>query len=215
MAKKEKERATSTYNFLKKQVERLDWEGKWRHTFGNPPRKGIWYIGGHSGSGKTSFVVQLVKALTDLDMRVRFYNFEEGDESTSLQETCKREGLHGKAGSKVQWVHEFIVYDKLKKELESLRINVAVIDSRKESGMTPKQVLELKRDFPGMLIIIICHVLPNGNPESAADRQVWQAARMKITVDRFRAMNGGRTFGEINYYNVWEERAGVLWAENL
>ncbi|MFV0313455.1 MAG: hypothetical protein ACK5KN_17660 [Dysgonomonas sp.] len=214
MAKKARQRATSTYNFLNKQVERLEWEGKWQQTFGNPPKKGIWYIGGHSGSGKTSFVVQLVKALTDLGMRVRFYNFEEGDESTSLQETCRREGIY-EAGSKVQWVHEFIAYDEIKSELESLRINAAVIDSRKEVGMTAKQVLELKRGCPDMLIIIICHVLPNGMPESAADRQVKQAARMKITVDRYRALNEGRTFGEIDYYNVWKEKADKMWAENI
>lgn len=214
MAKKARQRATSTYNFLNKKIERLEWAGKWQETFGNPPKKGIWYIGGHSGSGKTSFVVQVVKALTDLGMRVRIYNFEEGDGSTSLQEICVREGIP-EAGSKVQWVHEFIPYDELKKELETLRIDVAVIDSRKEAGFTAKQILELKRDHSDLLIIIICHVLPNGMPETAPDRQVKQAARMKITVDRYRALNEGRTFGEKGYYDVWKEKADLCWAENL
>ena len=212
---KARQRATSTFNFLNKKIESLEWEGKWKQTFGNPPKKGIWYIGGHSASGKTSFVVQLVKALTDLNMYVRFYNFEEGDGSTSLQEICRREDIYS-AGKKVQWVHDFITCDEIKRELKSLRrINAAVIDSRKEVGMTAKQVLELKREFPEMLIIIICHVLPNGMPETAADRQVKQAARMKITVDRYRAINEGRTFGEIDYYNVWKERADKAWAENI
>ena len=214
MAKKAQQRATSTYNFLNKKIEKLEWTGEWQKTFGNPPKKGIWYIGGHSGSGKTSFVVQLVKAFANLGMHVRFYNFEEGSESTSLQETCLREEIH-KVGDKIQWVHDFITYTEIKKELKTLRTNVAVIDSRKEVGMTAKQVLELKREIPNIIIVIICHVLPNGMPESAADRQVEQAAKMKITLDRFRALNKGRTFGEIDYYNVWKERADQCWAENI
>ena len=214
MAKTARQRATSTYNFLNKKIERLEWRGEWQRTFGNPPKKGIWYIGGHSGSGKTSFVMQLVKALTELNQRVRIYNFEEGEESISLQETCIREGFP-EAGNKIQWVHQFIGHVEMRKEFKELRMNAVVIDSRKEAGLTGRQILELKRDFPDLLIIIICHVLPNGMPESAADRQAKQAARMKITVDRFRALNEGRTFGEIGYYNVWKEKADRMWAENI
>lgn len=214
MAKKARQRATSAYNFLNQKIDRLNWDGEWLRTFGNPPKNGIWYIGGHSGSGKTSFVVQLMKVLADMGMRIRFYNFEEGEGSTSLQETCLREGIQ-ETGSKVQFVNYFIPYSEVREELETLRIQAAVIDSRKELGLTAKQILEMKRDFPGMLIIIICHVLPNGMPESAADRQAKQAARMKITVDRFRALNEGRTFGEIGYYNVWKEKADRMWAENI
>lgn len=204
-------RATSTYNFLNRKIDTLNWGKKWNRTFGNPPKGGLWYIGGHSASGKTSFVIQLIKEFTNLDMRVRFYNFEEGDGSPSLQDTCLREGIH-ETKNLVQWVNEFIPYSEIKKELDTLRLDVAVIDSRKEVGMSAKQVLELKRKFPNHIIVIICHVLPNGIPESAADRQVKQAARMKITVDRFRALNEGRTFGEIGYFEVWKERADELWA---
>ncbi len=206
-----RQRATSSSNFLNKKIDTLEWGNKWSHTFGKPPKRGIWYIGGHSASGKTSFIVQLMVEFAHLGMRTRFYNFEEGDESISLQETCIREGVKD-IGSKIQFVHDFIPYDEVKKELETLRLNVAIIDSRKELGLTARQVLELKREFPNLIIIIICHVLPNGFPESAADRQVKQAARVKITVDRFRALNEGRTFGEIDYYEIWKDKADILWA---
>lgn len=206
------QRATSLHNFLSKKIETLPFDGEWKRTFGEPPASGIWYVAGHSGSGKTTFLVKLMKEFAGIGMRVRFYNFEEGDGSATLQEIFIREDF-SKHKNKITVVSEFIPYEEIAGELGRIKAKVVVIDSRKEVGMTSRQVLELKRNFPDHIIVIVCHVLPNGQPESGADRQVMQAARMKIFVDRFRAINRGRTFGEVDYFDIYKEKSEELWAE--
>lgn len=206
-------RATSLYNFLAKKIDTLDWDGEWKQTFGCPPTTGIWYVAGHSGSGKTTFIVKLMKQFAVMGMKVRFYNFEEGDGSSTLQEIFLREDFESHK-KKITIVSDFLPYEDIVAELKKTKAKVVVIDSRKEVGMTSKQVLELKRLFgDDMLLVIVCHVLPNGQPETGADRQVMQSARMKIFVDRFRAINRGRTFGEVEYFDIYKEKGELLWAE--
>lgn len=43
----------------------LELQGAMRDAFGTPERSGVWFIWGNSGNGKTSFVMQLAKALTE------------------------------------------------------------------------------------------------------------------------------------------------------
>lgn len=213
MKLKAQQRATSLYNFLNQKIETLQLEGEWNLAFGNPEKGGIWYISGLPGSGKTSFVVQLIKMFSEMGQRVRFYNFEE-QYSAALQEAFIREGFDANTGN-VRLVNTPIPYAELKKELTNTRTNVAVIDSRKKAKLKANQIEELRELFPGIIIAIICHVKGNGAPEQAADAAVFQEASLKIKVDRFRAISLGRSFGERGYYNVWKERADKCWAENL
>lgn len=218
MAKKERQRATSIYNFLNKKIERLEFTGEWEKTFGRPPKVGIWYICGYPGSGKTSFICMFMKALSDLGMRTRFYNFEEGDDSPTLQDTVRRVGI-SENESNIQVISDLMPFEEMKEELlnPNLRVNALIIDSRKEAGLTSINIKEIKKIARerGLLIAIICHVAPNGSPEQTADWDVWRAAKMRVTIDRLRAINIGRTFGVRSYFDIWKERADVLWAENV
>lgn len=213
MAKKARQRATSIYNFLNTKFERIEFEGEWKLAFDQPEKGGIWYVGGRPANGKTSFVVQLVKALAELGMRVRFYNFEE-QTSITMQETIRRENLTD-VESNVQLVNWIVDYQQIREELEKLRVNVAVIDTIQKSGISKTQVEELRRDFPNILIVFVSHVQPNGLPEKAPANQAYREASLKIYVDRFRAISQGRYFGELGYYNIWKEKADKCWAENV
>jgi len=213
MAKKARQRATSISNFLNIDIVELEFTGEWELAFGRPQRGGIWYISGTPGSGKTSFIVQLIKVFASLDMRVRFYNFEE-QVSKPLQEAMVRERIN-EVADKVVMINEVIPYPEIKRELETTRTHAVIIDSRKKARLTSKQVEELRKSFPNITIVIICHVKTNGTPEQAADATVFQEATQKIKVDRYRALSMGRSFGERGYYNVWKEKADQCWAENI
>lgn len=213
MGKKTRQRATSIYNFLQMEFDRIPFEGEWKAAFSQPEKGGIWYVGGRPTNGKTSFVVQLIKALAELDMRVRFYNFEE-QASATMQETIRREKIADVANN-VQVISYMMDYNEIREELQNLRVNVAVIDSIQKSGITKKQVEELREDFPNILIVFTSHVLPNGLPEKAPANQVYREASLKIYVDRYRAISQGRYFGELGYYNIWKEKAEQCWADNI
>ncbi len=213
MAKKARQRATSIHNFLNMEFERIPFEGEWKDAFDQPEKGGVWYVGGRPTNGKTSFVVQLIKALAELGMRVRFYNFEE-QASVTMQETIRRENLTDVA-SNVQVISFMMDYKEIREELESLRVNAVVIDTIQKSGITKTQVEELRRDFPNILIIFVSHVLPNGLPEKAPANQAYREASLKIFVDRYRAISQGRYFGKLGYYNIWKEKADICWGENI
>lgn len=213
MGKKARQRATSVTNFVNTNIEELAFTGEWELAFGRPQKGGIWYVSGTPGSGKTSFIVQLIRAFAELGMRGRFYNFEE-QVSKPLQEAFLRERITEVADSIVM-INEVIPYEEIKRELETTRTHFAIIDSRKKARLTSKNIEDLRKDFPNITIVIICHVKPNGTPEQTADATVFQEASQKIKVDRYRALSMGRSFGERGYYNVWKEKADQCWAENI
>lgn len=213
MGKKATPQAMSVYNFLKTEIEVLDFKDEWELAFGKPEKGGIWYIGGFPGSGKTSFIVQLMRYFATLNMRVRFYNFEE-QTSKPLQDALRRERV-ADVDSSIVMINTPITYKEIDEELRVTRTHAVIIDSRKKARLTSAQVENLRRDFPNITIVIICHIKSNGTPEQAADATVLQEASLKIKCDRFRAISLGRSFGELGYYNIWKERADRLWAENV
>ena len=52
-------RALTVTDILKVKHEGLKFSGAWADAFGEPERRGVWFIWGQSGSGKTSFTMQL------------------------------------------------------------------------------------------------------------------------------------------------------------
>ncbi|MBK5719765.1 ATP-dependent serine protease [Dysgonomonas sp. Marseille-P4677] len=211
MAKKAtRQRATSITNFLSMTFDVIEFTGEWLLAFGRPEKGGIWYVGGRPTNGKTSFVVQLIKALALLGMRVRFYNFEE-QQSRTMQDTIRRVGLE-EVAKNIVMINSLIGYKELKEEITNTRNDVIVIDTIQKSGISAKQVEELRELFPNKLIIFVCHVLPNGLPDKQPATQVYREASLKIFCDRHRAISQGRYFGELGYFNIWKEKADEYWA---
>lgn len=62
---------------LNMKFEILPFEGAWYDAFGIPERRGVWFIWGNTGNGKTSFVMQLCKELCRFG-RVAYDSLEEG-----------------------------------------------------------------------------------------------------------------------------------------
>lgn len=211
MAKKAtRQRATSITNFLNMEFDVIKFTGEWLLAFGRPERGGIWYVGGRPTNGKTSFVVQLIKAFATLGMKVRFYNFEE-QQSITMQNTIRMVGLE-EVAKNIVMINTLIDYTELKEEIANTRNDVIVIDTIQKSGITAKQVEKLRELFPRKLIVFVCHVQPNGLPDKQAATQAYREASLKIFCDRFRAISQGRYFGEIGYYNIWKQKADEYWA---
>lgn len=214
MAKKARQRATSIYNFLNMDFELIQFEGRWRDAFDQPEKFGIWYVGGRPTNGKTSFVVQLMHELAKQGMHIRFYNFEE-QRSKSMQKAVRRENIDPQIAKRIQVVNWPMSYADMLKDIDSTRSNVIVIDTVQKSGLTPKQIEEMRELYPQKLIVFVSHVQPNGLPDKATGVQAYREASLKIFMDRHRALSQGRYFGKLGYYDSWEERAAKEWAENV
>lgn len=214
MGKKARQRATSIYNFLNMDFELMQFDGRWRDAFDQPEKFGVWYVGGRPTNGKTSFVVQLMHELAKQEMSIRFYNFEE-QRSKSMQDAVRRENIDPQIAKRIQVVNWLMTYADIRKDIDSTRSNVIVIDTIQKSGLKPKQVEELRELYSQKLLVFVSHVQPNGLPDKATGVQAYRDASLKIFVDRFRAISQGRYFGELGYYDVWPEKAAKEWGENI
>ena len=58
--------AKGVRELLSMKFDVMDFKGPWYDAFGTPERRGVWIIWGNSGSGKTSFALQLCKYLCRL-----------------------------------------------------------------------------------------------------------------------------------------------------
>ncbi len=87
-------RAISNKNVLTAKFEVAEFDGAFLASFGKPELRGAWIIYGGSGSGKTSFVMQVCKYLTRF-RRVAYDSLEQGL-SLSLKGMGARG--HGRSG---------------------------------------------------------------------------------------------------------------------
>ena len=91
-------RAISNKNVLAAQFETADFDGPFLASFGRPELRGAWIIWGTSGSGKTTFTLQLCKYLAGF-RRVAYNSLEQGL-SLSLQRAWERVEM-AEAGSNI------------------------------------------------------------------------------------------------------------------
>ena len=91
-------RAISNKNVMQAKFETAPFTGAWLASLGRPELRGAWIVYGGSGSGKTTYVMQLCKYLTNFG-RVAYNSLEQGL-SLSLQKAWERVGME-EAGSKI------------------------------------------------------------------------------------------------------------------
>lgn len=114
-------RVISNKNVLAAKFVVAEFDGPFLASFGKPELRGAWIIYGGSGSGKTSFVMQVYKYLARF-RRVAYDSLEQ-ELSLSLQKAWERAGME-EAGNRI------ILLDK--ESLKDLRQRLA----KKQSART-------------------------------------------------------------------------------
>ena len=89
---------------------------------------------------------------------------------------------------------------------------IVVIDSLQYMMMSYKDYIEFKSQFPDKLIIFISHA-DGKNPAGRSAKSVKFDAGLKIWVENYRAFSHGRYIGEKGHYDIWPEKALVLWGK--
>lgn len=147
-------RALSPSELLKTKIRTLPLEGVWQEALGQPAERGVWIIWGNSGSGKTSFALQLARELTKYG-RVAYNSLEQGA-SLSMQEAIKRHEL-GKTrrGS----------FHLLSEDLETLSERLSrrqspdfvIVDSLQYTGLDYRSYKAFKEKHKDKLIVFVSH----------------------------------------------------------
>jgi len=179
----------------------MNFEGPYKDSFGNPELIGSWLVWGESNHGKTAFLMELVKYLSKFS-RVAYNSLEEGD-SESMSRAVSRANIQECKG-RVIFISESIpeLRDRLKKQKAP---GIVVIDSFQYTGMTYAQYVQLKKDFPKTLFIIVSHA-DGKQPDGKAAKKVRFDAFIKIRVEGFVAFPAGR-YGGGKPFVVWKQGA--------
>ena len=170
---------------------------RWHAAFGEIDRTGVWFIWGKSGSGKTTFVLELCKELARFG-RVAYDSLEEGD-SLTMKNAFIRVGMKDVA------LHERLCRPKSP--------DIVVIDSLQYTRMRYAEYQRLKEAHPDKLLVFISHATGDKPKGQAADAVMFDATQ-KILVKGYVAISKGR-FKPGGRYVVWEEGARRVWGEDL
>lgn len=196
-------KALTVANIINQNVQRLQFTGTWYQAFKQPQDKGVWFIWGASGSGKSTFVLLLCKVLATLGLKV-FLNLLE--EETDDIDFIDRVQLHNMNEVQDNFLarsydyKELVVFLKRKNSAK-----VVVIDSATYFFENFDQYKQFKRMFNDKIIIITGHA-QGKNPKHPLEDAIKFDAKMKIFINGYLASCLGRTIGPNGgRFIIWQE----------
>lgn len=201
--------AKSPKQVLSAKLPVFKFEGPWREAFSQPEKKGVWFIWGNSGNGKTAFVMQLAKELCKYG-KVAYDSMEEGA-SRSMQESIQRYGM-------LEVNNRFILLDcenieDLGKRLDKQKSpDFIIIDSFQYTQLTYKEYIKFKEAHSDKLLIFISHA-DGKKPAGRSANSVYYDATLKIWVEGYRAFSKGRFIGNKGSFEIWPEGAKKYWRD--
>ena len=183
---------------------------RWHEAFGEIDRTGVWLIWGKSGSGKTSFVLELCKELARFG-RVAYDSLEEGD-SLTMKNAFIRAGMMDVARRVVLLNRESMadLHERLSRPKSP---DSVVIDSFQYTRMRYAEYQRFKEAHADKLIIFVSHATGDKPKGQAADAVMYDATQ-KILVKGYVAISKGR-FKPGGRYVIWDEGARRVWGEDM
>lgn len=205
-------KALSVNSLLSKKYNTINLSEPWYQAFGEPEDNGVWFVYGQTGNGKTSFMWQMVKELSNHG-RVAYNSLEEGHAQT-VQHAVDRAGLSAEERKRVIIISEDI--PELKKRLKRQKSPKFIfIDSFQYTNMSWSDYLDLKKSAIGKVLIIVSQV-DGRQPSGRTATRVKFDASLKIWIEGFRATSQGRYIGPNGgTYTIWAEGAARHWGESI
>lgn len=204
-------RAYSNANIRSARFKVADFSGAWRDSIGMPVLRGTWLIYGGSGSGKTSFCLQLAKYLSQFG-RVLYNSLEQGL-SPTMQSAWIAGGME-EAGRRVKLLDRE-GYDELFERLAKRQSpEIIIIDSINYlRGLRLSDYQLLSQRYRKKLFIVVAHE-KGGEPKGAVAQAIRYDADVKIRVEGYRAMVTSRyATAEVGGqdYIIWDKGAEGYW----
>jgi hypothetical protein len=195
-------RALTVGNIVNQSVKRIDFTGDFQLAFKNPQNKGVWFIWGGSGSGKSSFVIQLEK---EFARSVRTFH-NELEEDLDADEFIERIKINQMQDVKDTFLSASYNYNELCTYLDKNKsIKVITINSATYFFNSFEQYLDFKVKYKSRIIIVVAHA-QGKQPYSELEKRIMFNANQKIFVEGYLASCKGRTIGSNGgLFIIWKE----------
>lgn len=196
-------KAFTVANIINQKIKRIPFIDNWYEAFREPQDKGVWFVWGGSGSGKSTFVLMICKAMAELGLKVFLNLMEEEVDDTDFIDRINQQQMNDVQNNFLARTYEYdnlVLYLKRKNSPK-----VVVIDSATYFFESFDQYKQFKRMFRDKIIIITGHA--NGkNPKSALEDGIMFDAKMKIFINGYLAQCKGRTIGPNGgKFIIWQE----------
>lgn len=185
----------------------LPLKGKWKDVFGEPEQGDTWFVCGDTGSGKSSFVMQLAKMLCDIGS-VLYVSLEEGV-GLSMQNRLKLFKMNEVQGS-FRIITDGDIEELGKRLAKPKSAKFIIVDSYQfafEAGWEYQLTVALIDRFPKKTFIFVSQE-DKGKPIGKPAIRLRYKAGVKVRTQGYRAYCRGRYAGQVSeYYTIWEEKA--------
>lgn len=191
-------------NVQNQTIQRIDFDGQWQQAFGNPQNRGVWFVWGGSGSGKSTFMMLLAKEMAKRYGTLYDLLEEETDDAEYIErvEMCGMGDVKNNFHTAAYDYNELLEYIKKRGSKK-----VILIDSLRYLTRDFDEYLKLKKLAVERDKILICSGFAKGkDPRSEFEYQVMHDSKMKIFVSGYLATCKGRTIGPNGgMYVIWKE----------
>ncbi|MCV9929489.1 ATP-binding protein [Flavobacterium sp. LS1R49] len=195
-------KALTVANIQNQKTQRIKFTEKWYDAFKEPQNKGVWFVWGGSGSGKSTFVMKLCKVLALLSFKVFLNILEEETDDTDFIDRVNLNEMQEVEGNFLARSYDYNDMVHYLKRKNSPK--VVVIDSATYFFESFEQYKQFKRMFKDKIIIITGHA-SGKNPKHALEDAIMFDAKMKIFVNGYLALCKGRTIGPNGgRFIIWE-----------
>ncbi|PQL95188.1 ATP-binding protein [Apibacter adventoris] len=202
-------RALSANELSNKKYRLFDFTGNWLKAFNKPETIGVWFIWGNSGSGKTTFTLQLVKYLSQFDKVL--YNSLEESTSYTMKLAFDRVNM-SEVGTRVQLLPAEPI-NKLITRLDKRESRkIVVIDSIQYARLNYPKYQDFVERYPNKLFIFTSQA-KGMNPIGRTAEQIMFDADLKIWVEGHKAFSKGRYIGSTGDYVIWNEGVEKYWGK--
>lgn len=199
-------KALTVANIVNQKVNKIDFQTiapELYEAFGNPQDKGVWFIWGGSGSGKSSLLFEIDKAFAK-DLKTLHNELEEETNDDDFIERYKRMNMHDVEDN---FLTRDYNYEQLCEYLDKRNSpKVVSINSATYFFESLQQYFDFTKKYKKDKIIIISGMAKGNNPYSELETKIMYDANKKIFVSGYLASCKGRTIGPNGgTYIIWKQ----------
>lgn len=180
--------------------------GGWDECVGEVEPRGIWFVWGNAGNGKTSAVVSLCKELAAHGKVL--YNSREEGASLTMRNTLSRFSM-GDLGCRFQLTD--LPLGELSERLSQPKSpRFVVVDSFQYMGIGYREFQAFCARHRNKLLVFVSRA-DGKRPAGRAACSAMYDASLKIWVEGYKAFSKGRFIGSTGECVIWEEGAERYW----